>query len=303
MAPAVVRQFGVGGSATAASLAVTVPTQAFVVGNVAIIRGCVSGGRTASSATDTRGNTWTFTNGPVNGTSATAFMLWAVITTAIQVGDTITVNFNAAGFAAFDVSEVSGLDTTGSPPSKDVTFSGNTGLATAIDCGTATTTQAGDFIAAVCGYTGSAATLTASGYTVSTAQSSTVTIRTAHPYHKIAGAAGAETAAGSLSVSKTWSGCAVAFKAAAGTTQVSATRRVAYNVQANVAGTRRVVYNVVKQVAGTRRVTYSVVANVAATRRVGYSVVAGVAATRRVNYIVASGTTQVASTRRVTYSA
>lgn len=301
MAIAEAQNFGIGGSATATSLAVTVPANT-VVGNMLIIRGSVSGGRTTSGATDTRGNTWTFLNGPPNGTTATAFMVWCVITAQMLAGDTITVNFNATGFAAIHCSEMSGLDTSGGTPWRDVAFSNNSGAATAVDCGTATTTQAGDLIMACIGYSGSSATLTASGYTIETARSSTTTIRTVNPYRKVAGAAGAETAAGSYAAAKTWSSCAVAFKAAASTTQVSGTRRVAYNVQAQVSATRRVVYNVAKQVAGTRRITYAVTANVAATRRVGYAVVAGVVSTRRVNYVVTSGTTQVAGTRRVAYT-
>jgi hypothetical protein len=124
----------------------------------------------------------------------------------------------------------------------------------------------------------------------------------------LVGGAGASEDPGTITstgatTSKVW-GFTIALRPASGggTTQVAATRRVAYNVLANVAATRRVNYSVQAQVAANRRVVYNVLAQVAATRRVAYNVLANVAATRRVNYTVAAGTTQVSTTRRVVYN-
>lgn len=121
-------------------------------------------------------------------------------------------------------------------------------------------------------------------------------------FHADAGAAGANTVGLSAPTGQAYGIIAVEIKGTSGTTQVSSTRRVVYDVQKNVASTRRVTYNVQASVVATRRVNYAVRAAVAATRRVTYNVLANVAATRRVAYDVAASTTQVAATRRVVYS-
>lgn len=128
-----------------------------------------------------------------------------------------------------------------------------------------------------------------------------VNIGTAKAENVSAGATGNET----VSFSKSPSGnngfvtYLIRVPSGASTTQVSATRRVTYNVLANVAATRRVNYAVAAQVVATRRVVYNVLANVAATRRLVYAVLAAVVATRRVTYNVQA---QVAATRRINYS-
>lgn len=83
--------------------------------------------------------------------------------------------------------------------------------------------------------------------------------------------------------------------------QVAATRRVVYNVLAPVTASRRINYGVLAQVTATRRLVYAVLATVLATRRVTYNVLAPVSGSRRVVYSVTASTTQVAATRRITY--
>lgn len=118
-----------------------------------------------------------------------------------------------------------------------------------------------------------------------------------------AGSTGSLTATFSKSPSGNsgYVGYVIRLPSASSTTQVSATRRVVYNVQAQVVSTRRINYGVTANVTSTRRVIFAVLAAVVATRRVNYAVQAAVVASRRVVYDVAAGTSQVSASRRISY--
>jgi hypothetical protein len=91
--------------ATSATLAVTVATGGVAAGNLVVLGISHNAGSTAtaiSSITDTRSNTWTQIGSSYVGVTQNDIRTWlyyAVLTTALQAGDTITITFNASVFA------------------------------------------------------------------------------------------------------------------------------------------------------------------------------------------------------------
>lgn len=87
-----------------------------------------------------------------------------------------------------------------------------------------------------------------------------------------------------------------------GTTQVTKTSRVAYNVAAQVTKTTRVSYGVRAQIIKTSRLAYSVTQQATKTTRILYRVAAQVAKATKIVYDVQQNATQVTKTTRVAYA-
>lgn len=183
-----VQRFVSASPASAASLVVTVAATT-TAGNFAILAGKLSGGVAVSTVVDSRGNTWTVDKKSANASGGTAFVASARLTTALQVGDTITVTPAATASGAFAAYEYSGI----SASPADASATGNGTSTTASAGPTSATVQANELAVSVVASGSSLAGLTPpAGYTERASGQTTNAVDLAD---RVLSATGAQTAA------------------------------------------------------------------------------------------------------------
>lgn len=189
-----------------------------------------------NTATDTRGNTWVQGTGTLQGSTGSVRLMRCRVTTALQVGDQVTITSSAAKsrwamvLACFDAVPANTLDAsatnlaTSATPS--VGPSGATTSASELVVAAFMFTNAGGTFAPGSGVTEAGEVMTAAGSTD----------RGCALVYKYVTATGAQTLAGTLTTSVAWSGALETFAATAPAPPSGPTVSV-WNGSAEVAGT------------------------------------------------------------------
>lgn len=211
----------------------TVPAGGVAAGNLMVLTAGLAAGATISAVTDTGGNTWTLNTIAQNDRNATnRFLLcYAVATTALASGNTISITSSNTGFAnrAYMVSEYSGI-ASATPLDKTVAAQDVFAGPNTMDTGnTATTAQADELLVAGWTYGSTTNTITAysSGFTAMTVLVAGFSV--AHAW-RIVSATGAYNATATQSGTvSAWGAGLATFKAT-----TAATPEVAINVTASM---------------------------------------------------------------------
>lgn len=202
MAIAKVQAFTKAGSASESPglLNITATTTA---GNVMVLMVGCSGGRTVSSVTDSKGNTWTVNYTAGNGSAVGCSVAFTTITTPLVNGDTISITPSVACFIGAVAQEYSGIDPA-SPLRTDAANGQGWVSSTAATGGTtAGTSAAGDLvIGAFCGDNAFLIATPGAGYTNETGVATSTTVVTLDWESKTATGGSTEAA------TATWSGIA-----------------------------------------------------------------------------------------------
>lgn len=194
--------------------AVTIPA-----GNVALIVGLKAGGRTLTSAVDSKGNTWVVDETLANSTNHGAGIMHSVLATALVSGDTIDMTWSSTGVFAGSLLDLgANLDTASLV---DISVSQANVSSTTLDSSTGATSDTADELQIGVGAHGaSSATLTPE--TLSPvwnhldSQSSPTTVRTVRVYYRIVSGTEAQRFNGTLSAAQVNTGYFVTYRGAAG---------------------------------------------------------------------------------------
>lgn len=200
-------------SSSATSLALTVPASGVAAGQLLIVTGGQSSLGTITSVTDSRGNTYA-----VDVTRATvacgSCIASCIVGTALQSGDTITVNFSGA--ATFCVAAChqfapasgkvwqSGVDKTTSASSTSTTPSSGA---------TATLSEADELCIGAVSFTNTTAGFEPdSGWTALSGAMASGNSAVSEPFYKVVAATTAVTASGVLSASIAWNAVVATYR-------------------------------------------------------------------------------------------
>ena len=201
------------GTATATSITITIPAGGVPAGRrliASLTTGSPSGAVTAS---DSRGNTWSLdADRPDAALFVRAVILSAHVTTALDGGHTVTVQFPGITNAALVLDEYAGIASTGAVGQKGA----NSGTGAAVSAGPVTTTKKDELLVGHIASRGNADAVNftpGSGWTVEPGIRAGQ--RWALPEYRNAVSPGAYQLEGALGVSTGWVAVVVAYKPAA----------------------------------------------------------------------------------------
>jgi len=281
VAISLVRQLTANTSSSATTLVYTVVSGSEpVAGNLLVLSAVTSGSRTISSIVDSRSNTYATADLAAFGTSCTGFVAYSMLTTSLQVGDTITITWSSTANSAVNISEWSGIATSSPLDQHTNNNSIGTNSVSTFSVGpTGTTAQADELVIAAFGYVGSNSGTAGSGYTLLTRVQSTGTNRSVHAEYQIVAATGAQTATMDINVASSGgTGMAIAtFKAAAGGTPATANAGVATATGTAYAATGTGMANAGAGVANATAAAYAAIASGAAGATAGVATATGTA--------------------------
>lgn len=184
-----------GTNASTASLVLTV-AKATTAGNTLLLAAATrTTGAGISSVTDSRGNTWAVAASGGGGTFSASIAYATHHATALQIGDTITVNFGgAANIAAASVSEwAAGIGAI------DKTAAGNGTSNSALSNATATTSQANELLFACVTTNGAPSGVSGAGVSYTLLGGNGDSAHQCVPEYRVVAATGTYTASATLS--------------------------------------------------------------------------------------------------------
>jgi hypothetical protein len=204
----------------------TIPAGGVAAGRLLVIRG-VTDADTANASgmtvTDSRGNSYTVVSYTANaGDVMNVVTAYAILTTALQAGDTITIASTAFVHFAFEVTEFSGVATTS--PRDGTSATNRNGFGTAWSSGSLAITNTDDLLLLVVGNGGGATSVQGTGgFTEESDLNDAGMGRNFTTAWRTASAAGSYSASGTYSTNTSGNSLLIAFKAAGGDTTAPVT--------------------------------------------------------------------------------
>lgn len=241
-------EWGGGSSTSTNPQTFTIPGgQGASVGSLVALGAVATNARTLTSVTDSKGNTWTVhPSQSAGGTNVNVAIAYAVLTTALVAGDTITLTFSGNASVA-----VTAVEITGQAASSIVDQSGtysaagtSSSFAHPISSAGATDTS-GEYVFVAWGYNGSNNGTPGAGYTAQTRQASTGTVRSITGTYAANVSTGTQSTTLTVNVSTSGHIAAVmvTFRPASGLTAVGKSLQLVWDTRAPVADTLQLAWH------------------------------------------------------------
>jgi hypothetical protein len=204
--------------ATANPHVITVAAPGIAAGNHAMIVGMEPGGRTLTSVTDSKGNTWQVDETLANTTNHGGGVATSKLTADLVAGDTVSVTFSAANDCAIHLFDLG--DGLVAASWVDISVSQANASSTTLDSSTGATSDTADELQIGVGlHQNGSATLTPETlspvWTHLASASSPTTVRVNRVYYRIVSATEAQRFNGTLSVAAVNTGFFVTYRGAA----------------------------------------------------------------------------------------